>query len=99
MKKKDWLYEMLKYFAWCIELEEDPKSCSSHAHYIEFVEQSNRHCGDCTKVPCTCSRCVMNHIEIMAQNFLDLLFDKPYGWCDKVCVADCDYQSNEGEST
>ena len=87
----DELYEQLKYLAFCIhfEFEDKIKSCSTHKDYVEFLRDSKRHLGDCTKKACPCERCALWQIEIMAENMLDNLKNEKVGHCGRNCLSGC----------
>ena len=89
---EDELYEKMKYIVYCIETETDFKNCSSNSSYQEFLKNTNKHFGDCTKESQTCNRCFLNNIEIQAQNIVDILMSKDIGYCGKKCIEECDYK-------
>ena len=71
---KEKLYENIKYIVFCIESEIDIKSCSSRENYQEFLKNTDKHSGDCTKENCICLKCKLNEIEIIAQNAVDHIY-------------------------
>ena len=101
MKKeftKEELYKTMKYIVYCLEVGTDcvgVKGCQSHASYREFLKSSKIHCGDCTQEPATCLRCMLNGLEIDAQNIVDYLFFDSVGHCGKKCVSECDCHGEE----
>ena len=88
-------YEDAKYLVWCFEFEAKLKSCKSHADYLDFIKDAERHGGDCTSLPCPCIRCAMNEIEIKAQNMLDYFNNIETGHCGKICLIECEFNKDE----
>ena len=83
------LYERMMYVVYCLRTDRNVKSCDSHKHWAERLKESKKHCGDCTSIPMTCSRCMVQSIEVEAQNIIDGLMDDGIGWCKKKCVTEC----------
>ena len=88
------VYEMMKYYVWCLEFDKDIKNCSSHAGYQDFLKEAKYHCGSCTKIAGSCSRCHLHNIEIEAQNIADCIFTTTV-WCSKECLTTCNYKKGE----
>lgn len=85
------MYDYLQYFMYCHHVgDELTKSCASHEKYQEFLKDAEEHCGDCTQVACTCSRCSLQMLEIEAQNALDSIWEGPKGHCGKICITECE---------
>jgi len=86
------IYNRMLYFAYChyFEFEHNIKSCETHQNFVAFVtKEATKHAGDCTKLPCPCSMCALNQIEIIAQNMTDSMMSDGDGWCNKKCFTDC----------
>jgi hypothetical protein len=89
------MYERLKYVLYVLDFCSDStfQSCENHKYYVDFLETANVHVGDCTGIPCSCSRCYLAGIEVTAQNILNLLvLEKDTGHCDKKCLSECNYK-------
>ena len=91
---KENLFEKMKYIVFCMEREVNPQDCASHAAYAGLLRDSAEHCGDCTKVAASCSRCSLNHIEIEAQNCVIVIMSDEKGHCGKKCISECQYKPN-----
>ena len=76
MKRKQKLFNKIMYYVWSFEFNKDISYTTTYEEYLTFLERSEHHFGDCTHMPNTCSRCLMQHIEITAQNLLNDLLDK-----------------------
>ena len=81
MTRKEKLHKEVMYYIWCVTYGKKPQLCSSMDEYKEFLEESKVHCGDCTLVAMTCSRCEMQGYEIMAQSILDCVLYKGDNGC------------------
>ncbi len=86
------LYDYLQYFAYHNHFGGDDtiKSCASHEKYQEFLKDAKVHCGDCTQVACSCTRCQLQMLEVEAQNTLDMMMGKSEGHCGKKCITECE---------
>lgn len=85
------LYDYMQYFVFCMEneFEGDIQSCSTHEMYQELLNNSNKHIGDCTKMPCPCDRCHLQSYEVIAQNMTYAMISKKVGHCGKNCLKEC----------
>jgi hypothetical protein len=91
------LYNYLQYIAWWHHFSDDViKSCTSHEEYQKFLKDAEKHCGDCTQIPCSCMRCRLQMLEIEAQNALDTMWSGPKGHCNKSCLTECEGVSENG---
>ncbi len=95
---KDELYEHMKYIVYCMETEKGFKDWESHISYQDFLKDTDKHFGDCTKESCPCQRCFLIGIEIDAQNIIDTLFSKDIGYCGKKCISECDFKEEKEET-
>jgi len=90
------LYDYLQYFAYWHHFGDNSiKSCASHEEYQKFLKDAEKHCGDCTKIPCSCMRCRLQMLEIEAQNTLDIMLGKSKGHCGKECLTECEGVSKD----
>ena len=96
---KEEMFEKMKYYLYCSEAGINVKRCKSHSDYQSFLKDTKVHYGDCTQQSCTCCKCMLNGIEIEAQNIVDSMFGEgDTGHCGKVCLTECDYKGEENES-
>jgi len=90
------MYNHLQYIMYCKYFENDHiKSCSNHKKYQEFLKNAEEHCGDCTQVATSCSRCTLQMLEVEAQNALDSMWSDSKGHCGKGCITECKEVKNE----
>jgi hypothetical protein len=93
--EKGLMREMMKYYLFCSEIGRNVKDCKSHSLYQDFLKDAKVHHGDCTKEIYTCQRCMLNGIEIEAQNIVDSMFFGEKGHCGKNCLTECDYKEKD----
>jgi hypothetical protein len=89
-------HSQLMYYLWCFKFRYNCGSCESHAKYQKWLRKDTlQHCGDCTKDSCLCERCVLQGIEIEAENILKSIISNDRnkkGWCKKECLTNCSFK-------
>ena len=93
---KDTLLKKLIYLYWCEDNERSPSLCETFKAFNDWMKTTKFHCGDCTLIPCSCSRCYLNYLEIQAENALIILCTSNEGNCGNNCIEECDYKKTEG---